>query len=93
MRNKIFSLIAPLCAAPFCLSQADAAVAIGPPSLIDVADGKPTFGDVAFGAPTSRGNDGIAADGNWTHADFPTSATPYPCLLYTSDAADEVSPV
>jgi len=78
MRNKIFSLLAPLCAVPFCLSQADAAVAIGAPSLIDVADGKLTFGDVAFSAPTSRGNDGIAAEGNWTHADFPTSATPYP---------------
>ncbi|MGC6459300.1 MAG: discoidin domain-containing protein [Akkermansiaceae bacterium] len=48
---------------------------------VNVAEFKPTFGDSAFGAPTSRGNDGI--DGttntaNWTHADFPTSAVPYP---------------
>ncbi|MGC6564238.1 MAG: hypothetical protein ACON38_01365 [Akkermansiaceae bacterium] len=48
---------------------------------VNVALGKATFGDVSFGAPTSRGNDGvdgIAAAGNWTHADYPTSATPYP---------------
>lgn len=48
---------------------------------LNIAQGKPTFGDTSFGAPTGRGNDGI--DGventaNWTHADYPTSAIPYP---------------
>ena len=48
---------------------------------VNVAEFKPTFGDVAFGAATSRGNDGV--DGtvdttNWTHADYPTSAVPFP---------------
>lgn len=53
---------------------------------VNVAESKPTFGDTAFGAPTSRGNDGIdgiANPMNWTHADFPASAVPYP---------DEVAP-
>jgi hypothetical protein len=48
---------------------------------VNVAQAKPTFGDTAFNAPTSRGNDGIDGTtnaGNWTHADFPTSAVPYP---------------
>ena len=47
----------------------------------NVALFKPTAGDSAFGAPTARGNDGTdgAGDaGNWTHADYPTSAVPYP---------------
>ena len=48
---------------------------------LNVSQGKPAFGDTAFGALPSRGNDGI--DGttdatNWTHADYPTSAVPYP---------------
>ncbi|MDB4438314.1 discoidin domain-containing protein [bacterium] len=57
------------------------AIAMGLPSQQNIALGKPTFGDTAFGAPTSRGNDGIDGNesgGNWTHADFPTSAVPYP---------------
>ncbi|YCM43969.1 discoidin domain-containing protein [Verrucomicrobiaceae bacterium 227] len=48
---------------------------------VNVALSKPTFGDVAFGASTGRGNDGIdgtSDSGNWTHADYPTSAVPYP---------------
>jgi hypothetical protein len=48
---------------------------------VNIARFKPTFGDVAFGAPTSRGNDGIDGTtdaGNWTHADYPGSAVPYP---------------
>ncbi len=48
---------------------------------VDVAELKPTFGDTAFGAPSSRGNDGIDGTvntGNWTHANYPTSAVPYP---------------
>ena len=63
------------------LSEASAAVALNPPVLTNVALNKPTFGDTAFSAPTARGNDGItgaAASGNWTHADYPTSAVPYP---------------
>lgn len=59
------------------VAPAFAAVAVAP-VYTDVADGKPTFGDTAFGAPTSRGNDGVASPDNWTHADYPTSATPYP---------------
>jgi hypothetical protein len=64
-----------------CPTFASAAIAFAPPALVDVANNKPTFGDTAFGAPTSRGNDGVdgnANSGNWTHADYPTSATPYP---------------
>lgn len=57
---------------------ARAAIAYTTGSSLDVADGKPTFGDVAFGAPASRGNDGSIAAGNWTHADYPASGTPYP---------------
>ncbi|MDG2124399.1 MAG: hypothetical protein P8J87_11905, partial [Verrucomicrobiales bacterium] len=60
---------------------AAAAVALAPAISTDVAQSKPTFGDVAFGAPTSRGNDGINGNdnnGNWTHANYPTSAVPYP---------------
>lgn len=48
---------------------------------VDVSQAKSTFGDSAFGAPTSRGNDGIDGTtntGNWTHADYPNSAVPYP---------------
>ena len=47
----------------------------------NIAKGKATFGDVAFNAPTSRGVDGIDGTvdpGNWTHADYPNSAVPYP---------------
>ncbi len=58
-------------------SAAHAAIAYTLTS-VDVADFKPTFGDTAFGAPTSRGNDGSAAVGNWNHANYPDSATPYP---------------
>jgi hypothetical protein len=50
-------------------------------SQVNVALNRPTFGDTAFGAPTSRGNDGIDGltdSNNWTHADFPSSAVPYP---------------
>ena len=62
-------------------SVASGAIAMSTPSEQNVAFGKPTFGDTAFSAPTSRGNDGIDGfdnSGNWTHADYPTSATPYP---------------
>ena len=62
-------------------SVASGAIAMSAPSSQNVALGKPTFGDTAFNAPTSRGNDGIdgfANAGNWTHANYPTSATPYP---------------
>jgi hypothetical protein len=48
---------------------------------VNVAEFKPTFGDTAFGAPSSRGNDGIdgtSDTGNWTHANYPASAVPYP---------------
>lgn len=57
------------------------AIAMGPAAPVNVALNKPTFGDTAFGAPTSRGNDGIDgfdASGNWTHANYPSSAVPYP---------------
>jgi hypothetical protein len=57
------------------------AIAMGLPTQQNVALGKATFGDTAFGAPTSRGNDGIdgnADSGNWTHANYPSSAVPYP---------------
>lgn len=88
MKTKTFPNLTPLIAtslltAALTLPEADAAVAMSPATtgIFDIADGKPTFGDVAFSAPTSRGNDGIdgaANAGNWTHADYPTSATPYP---------------
>ena len=54
---------------------------MGLPTSQNVALGKTTFGDTAFGAPTARGNDGTdgnADASNWTHADYPSSATPYP---------------
>jgi hypothetical protein len=57
------------------------AIAMGSPTLVNVALNRPTSGDVAFGAPASRGNDGIdgfANSGNWTHADYPSSGVPYP---------------
>ena len=71
-------------AAGSCLIAApigQAAVTFSNPTVTNVALNKPTFGDTAFGAPTARGNDGItgaAAAGNWTHADYPNSAVPYP---------------
>ncbi len=66
-----------------CLVTSLACAASATAQLVEVniALNKPTSGDVAFGAPTSRGNDGIdgtTAPGNWTHADYPTSAVPYP---------------
>ena len=77
MKNKLITFLAPIGAAALCLSDTQAAVAMGS-TLVDVAAGKPTFGDVAFNSPTSRGNDGISGGTNYTHADYPTSATPYP---------------
>jgi hypothetical protein len=47
----------------------------------NVALNKQAFGDTSFGAPPSRGNDGTDGTqnpGNWTHADYPASAVPYP---------------
>ena len=45
---------------------------------LNIALNQPTSGDVAFSAPTARGVDGVIGGGNWTHADYPASATPYP---------------
>ncbi len=76
MKTHPFLTLSLLAAVP----AADAAIAYTTGS-VNVALGKPTAGDTAFSAPTSRGNDGVngnADNNNWTHADYPTSATPYP---------------
>jgi hypothetical protein len=81
MMSKYPSLLLFLGGVASLSSVASGAIAMSAPSQQNVALSKPSFGDTAFSAPTSRGNDGIdgfANSGNWTHADFPTSATPYP---------------
>ena len=81
MKISAFPLLGVLSVTAISISDAGAIVALGPAVPTNVALNKPTFGDVAFGAPTARGNDGITGatqPGNWTHADYPTSATPYP---------------
>ncbi len=82
MNHRNFYSLTSLFGGAFALSGvASGAIAMGVATETNVALNKPTFGDTAFGAPTSRGNDGIdgnADSGNWTHANYPTSAVPYP---------------